>query len=177
MTDKDGISAAVVFAELASQLHSAGHTLSQHLESLYSKYGLFVSYNTYVFSYDRDVTNQIFERLRRGGDCGQYIVEVGSSKVTRLRDVTLGFDSGTHDKKSTLPLTPDSHMIMYEFDNNCSIILRTSGTEPKIKCYSEISSGSDKQQSEVKLRDNLVEFVNQCILHLLQPEKNYLVMA
>jgi phosphoglucomutase len=105
-------------------------------------------------------------------------MQVGTARVTRLRDVTLGYDSGTIDNKSTLPSTPESHMLMYDFDNNCSIILRTSGTEPKIKCYSEISSGSSGgSQTEAELRETLVAFVEECIEVMLQPKVNHLVAA
>ena len=188
LTDKDGISAAIAFAELANQLHASGVTLSRHLDNLYTKYGLFVSYNTYVFSYDKAVTDAIFERLRQGGERvngTSYMMHVGGVRVTRVRDVTRGFDSGMSDQKSSLPLTPDSHMIMYEFDNACSIILRTSGTEPKIKCYSEISDGGGavegtegaERKEESVLRSALVDFVHDCISVMLQPDQNGLVLA
>lgn len=186
LTDKDGISAAIVFAELSNKLFSSGLTLSQHLDNIYSTYGLFVSHNTYVFSYDEAVTDNIFERLRQGGedsgssDGSRYVLRVGCAQVTRVRDITLGFDSAMPDKKSTLPLTPEAHMIMYEFDNDCSIILRTSGTEPKIKCYSEMSSSSmDRSEGKDKsaLKATLVAFVNECISVMLQPEVNHLVLA
>src|SRR4029079_10855970 len=41
--DKDGVSAAVVFAELAAVLRASGTTVLAHLEGLYRRYGLFVS--------------------------------------------------------------------------------------------------------------------------------------
>jgi phosphomannomutase len=177
LTDKDGISAAIAFSELTNHLFASGVTLTQHLDNIYSKYGLFVSFNTYLFSYVKAVTETIFERLRKGGEKGGYIMEVGSAKVTRVRDITLGFDSGMADLRSTLPLTPDSHMIMYEFDNDCSIILRTSGTEPKIKCYSEKSSSSGAAAKESEEYSTLVTFVKECISFLLQPQENSLVLA
>ena len=63
--------------------------------------------------------------------------------VKRIKDITIGYDSNSIDLKSDLPVTPDSHMIMFEFENDLnpiSMILRTSGTEPKIKFYTEIFS-------------------------------------
>lgn len=177
LTDKDGISAAIAFSELASKLFAEGVTVTEHLRNIFSTYGLSVSYNTYVFSYDKTITDKIFERLRQGGCDGGYITQVGSAIVTRLRDITKGYDSEMSDKKSTLPLTPDSHMIMYEFDNNASIILRTSGTEPKIKCYSDMSAGSAGSENDSELHATLASFVNECVDYLLQPQVNHLVLA
>lgn len=183
LTDKDGISAAIVFCELASRLRSRGITVTQHLNDIYSKYGLCVSHNIYLFSYEQEVTEKIFQRLRCGGVEGGYILSVGDVRVTRVRDITRGYDSGTDDKRSSLPSTPDSHMIMYEFDNDCTVVLRTSGTEPKIKVYSELSSRdsdsggacTEKEQSDLSSR--LVSFVSDCVTFMLKPEENGLVSA
>ncbi|CAE7681377.1 PGM2, partial [Symbiodinium microadriaticum] len=64
VVDKDGISAAVAMAELANNLAMEGLTLTSQLAALHAKYGLYVSYNTYLFVPDPAVTSLIFERLR-----------------------------------------------------------------------------------------------------------------
>jgi phosphomannomutase len=70
-------------------------------------------------------------------------------------------------------------MIMYEFENGVSVTLRTSGTEPKIKFYTEIAGDPTKVpvQSREELEQILHSFVNQLVEEMLQPEENGLKRA
>lgn len=63
--------------------------------------------------------------------------------------MTAGYDSKQKDNnyKPVLPVDPSSHMITYEFENGACLTLRTSGTEPKIKYYLEVTH-SEKQECE-----------------------------
>ena len=77
--------------------------------------------------------------------------------------------------ESSLPRTNDD-MIMFEFSNTVSVTLRTSGTEPKIKFYTELcwlgaGPGADTT-SAPSPRDMLVSFVNALVLEMLQPQEN-----
>jgi Phosphomannomutase len=67
----------------------------------------------------------------------------GKYSVTRVRDLTTGYDSGTADHKATLPTSKSSEMITFTFDNGLVATLRTSGTEPKIKYYTELVASPD----------------------------------
>ena len=67
-----------------------------------------------------------------------YITTCGAYKIAAVRDLTApGFDSRTTDGAPTLPIQ-DSEMITFYFENGCVCTLRTSGTEPKIKYYTEM---------------------------------------
>lgn len=178
LCDKDGISAASVFLEMAIELQQQSEplTVKQHLQQLYSKYGEFVSYNSYVLSHDGAVTDAIFKRLRTGGSTGGYWSQCNGVNISAIVDVTKGFDStNSVDQSSSLPTTPDSHMIMFTFDNGCSVTLRTSGTEPKIKFYTEIAGrpGQSRAEAEGILRN----FVDKLVDEMLQPVQNGLVRA
>lgn len=59
-------------------------------------------------------------------------------RVTAVRDLTTGYDSEESDLKAKLPVSKSSHMITFKLDNGLVLTLRTSGTEPKIKYYSEL---------------------------------------
>ena len=67
-------------------------------------------------------------------------------------------------------------MIMFEFANTVSLTLRTSGTEPKIKFYTELcwlgSESAPAGGSGGSPRDMLVSFVNALVQEMLQPEEN-----
>jgi phosphomannomutase len=59
-------------------------------------------------------------------------------------------------------------MIMFSFENGCSVTLRTSGTEPKIKYYTEIAGSLG--QSRAECMSLLHVFVDRLVEELLQPE-------
>lgn len=163
--DKDGISAACIFAEMAIELAHEGKTVFQHMNSLYERYGEFVSNNSYVICRDPAKIDAIFARLRNNG---QYWEAVAGVQIVRIRDVTTGYTS--EPTPSGLPATPDSHMIMYDFSNGVSCTLRTSGTEPKIKYYAEIAG--EPGQSREQVTQLLDAFVEDIVREALQPEEN-----
>ena len=71
--------------------------------------------------------------------------------ISSIRDLTVGFDSSHKDQdyQPSLPVDPSSHMITYLFENGACLTLRTSGTEPKIKYYLEVTH-SEKEECESK---------------------------
>ena len=178
LCDKDGVSAASVFLEMATQLAAgtgvgSSSNVKQHLQQLYAKYGEFVSYNSYVLSHVSETTSAIFRRLRTAGPTGGYWTQCAGQQISAIKDITMGYDSTTTDGKSALPMTPGSEMIMFEFRNGCSVTLRTSGTEPKIKYYTEIAGKPG--QARAKVQQTLHSFVDQLVEEMLQPDANGLI--
>lgn len=183
VNDKDGISAGTVFARMTQDLYAQGSTLQQQLADIYGRYGRVVSLNSYVFCHDPALTDAIFARIRGlcGVACfksaGEAGVVVSGSRVDRIVDVTLGLDTAAASGLSDLPVTSDSHMIMFAFANGVSLTLRTSGTEPKIKFYTEIAgqpasasaSSGAAEGEEAALADTLKAFVAAAVEELLQP--------
>jgi len=166
--DKDGISAACVFVEMASALAEVGMTISQRIKYLSAKYGEFVSLNSYVICHDPEKTRAIFQRLRNGGPAGGYWIEACGVSIVSIKDVTLGYDSkALPGQPAAIPATPDSEMIMFEFSNGCTVTLRTSGTEPKIKFYTELAGKLGETRESVQ--DSLTSFVEALVEEMLQP--------
>ncbi|CAK9092456.1 unnamed protein product [Durusdinium trenchii] len=147
--DKDGVAAAAVFVEMAKALRNEGTTCFQHLHKLYLEhlgtvyflmYGRPLLLQSYVKSPDPSVTRKLFE-AQRGGDQKSYPKCLGGFVVTGVRDLTVGYDSRTPDGVPELPLNLGGEMITYYFDAvEADVTLRSSGTEPKIKFYSEMRS-------------------------------------
>jgi hypothetical protein len=92
--DKDGISALGVFAELTYSAYRQGSSLTQQLQSLYDKYGEFVSHNGYYFfqpDNDGSIVSKIFGDIRQGG---AYRTTVGPYPIESIRDLgEPGYDS------------------------------------------------------------------------------------
>lgn len=179
IADKDGVSAAAVAAEMAGQLKSGrGLSLSAYLSSLHAKYGEFVSQNSYFFlpleaSARQAVLSNIFSRLRGGG---KYWEGVGGYKIRAIRDLTSpGFDSSTPDKRPTLPVSSSTQMLTYEFENGCVLTLRTSGTEPKLKYYSELQGRPGVRREEVDAE--LKAMLRQVLQEMIEPGKHALKAA
>lgn len=148
--DKDGVSALVSVVEMTVQLAKRGLGLLQYLDTLYKKYGYFVSNNSYFISSDQVAINTCFDRIRYGAEPKrdtvsskhkyvlQYPTTIGGLTVSSVRDLTIGYDSSTADQLPTLPVSSSSQMITFKFaDQAGEVTLRTSGTEPKVKYYIE----------------------------------------
>ncbi|KAI8378453.1 hypothetical protein BD560DRAFT_390473 [Blakeslea trispora] len=154
--DKDGVSALAFFSEWAVQLYKQGMTAYEYLESLYKKYGYFVSENSYFICHDKQKIAAIFDRIRFGqskqkddqskfGYTLNYPTTVGGHKVVGIRDLTIGYDNSKPNNEPTMPVSASSEMITFYLENNTVFTIRTSGTEPKIKYYSELRGDSEEQ--------------------------------
>ena len=131
--DKDGVMAAALFLEACSQSGSPYLMLGR----LYQKFGFFKTLNTYWRSPSIDRTANVFKAIRGLGT--PFPEKVGGRSVNRWRDLTNDYDSETQDKKAVLPASADIQMITCwlsgtETDDGIRFTVRTSGTEPKIKC-------------------------------------------
>jgi len=130
--DKDGISALVAFLELACTLKNQGQTVLDRLLELYQNYGLYWSgQRTLALDPDRKGPS-LGERLRNKPPraiAGRAIVS-----VTDLQVGSRHFADGRTEKVEL----PPSDVLTFELDDRARVIVRPSGTEPKIKCYYEV---------------------------------------
>ncbi|KAG9342451.1 hypothetical protein JZ751_016453 [Albula glossodonta] len=171
--DKDGVSAAAIAAELTSYLATKDLSLSQQLKAIYDEYGYHITKNSYFICHDQDIIRQLFERLRNYDGENTYPKTCGGFTVSGVRDLTTGYDSDQQDKKAVLPTSKSSQMITFTFSNGGVATMRTSGTEPKIKYYTELCAApgnSDLKQLKMEL-DDLVDAI---VDNFFEPKKNNL---
>ncbi|MFF9406712.1 phospho-sugar mutase [Streptomyces anandii] len=119
--DKDGITAALLITELASQLKEEGRTLLDLLDDLAVEHGLHATDQLAVRVQDLSVIADAMRRLRE-----RPPAELAGLPVTRSEDLTRG--------TAALPPTDG---LRYTLDG-ARVIVRPSGTEPKLKCYLEV---------------------------------------
>mmetsp|Transcript_4944 Transcript_4944/g.7055 ORF Transcript_4944/g.7055 Transcript_4944/m.7055 type:complete len:641 (+) Transcript_4944:33-1955(+) len=171
VADKDGVTAAAVFAQLTLRIYQRGSSIASHMQSLYNKYGEFVSNNGYFFCYDTSIAEKIFDAIR---NAGRYMESVGGYEVCAIRDLgEPGYDSTTSDKKPTLPTNKASPMITIKFKNGCVAQFRSSGTEPKFKYYIELHGKAGIPRADVQAE---LEIMSGVLLEeLLNPSENGLV--
>ncbi len=119
--DKDGITAALLITELASGLKEEGRTLLDLLDDLAVEHGLHATDQLSVRVQDLSVIADAMSRLRE-----QPPTELAGLAITRAEDLTRGTE--------TLPPTDG---LRYTLDG-ARVVVRPSGTEPKLKCYLEV---------------------------------------
>ncbi|MCM3662299.1 phospho-sugar mutase [Georgenia satyanarayanai] len=119
--DKDGISAAVRVALLASQLVDRGSTLLDVLDELALQYGLHATAPLTLRVEDVSVIPPAMKRLRESGP-----EALAGSPVVRTIDLSAGEDG-----------LPPTDGLVYLTARGDRAIIRPSGTEPKLKCYLE----------------------------------------
>ncbi|TFK14837.1 T-cell leukemia homeobox protein 3 [Platysternon megacephalum] len=171
--DKDGVSAAVITAEMSSWLATKNLSLSQQLKAIYDEYGYHITKASYFICHDPKTIKELFENLRNYDGKNTYPKSCGKFKVSGVRDLTTDYDSSQPDQKAVLPTSKSSQMITFTFSNGGVATMRTSGTEPKIKYYAELCAppgNSDPYQLKKEL-DELVSAIEE---YFFQPEKNKL---
>ena len=165
--DKDGVRTAAIFAEMCNVLAAENITLAAKLDSLYDEYGYMASKDHYFFCHDPKVMNSIFDDIKTAN--GEYPKSMGKYPIARVRDLkSPGFDSGTDDHKPVLPVG-SSPMITFFFENGAVFTLRGSGTEPKLKYYTELP-GNRGDADEI-----LKDMISVMVDTILKPEKNGLI--
>lgn len=128
VSDKDGISAAVIFLELFAHLLSHGKTLWDVLDELATQFGLHETAQVSVRIADVSRVKAVLAKLR-----SEPISNFGPYAVANFVDLALGAELPPTDGV-LIELAPHSDVIWSR------VIIRPSGTEPKIKCYLEAVS-------------------------------------
>ncbi|RZC39357.1 PGM PMM I domain containing protein [Asbolus verrucosus] len=175
--DKDGVSAAFQLATLTSFLSQQGKTLTDKLQEIYNEYGYHVSLNSYFICHDGEKIKKIFERIRNFNGPNSYPSGILKEKykISTIRDLTTGYDNSQTDNKAILPVSKSSQMITFNFTNGLVCTLRTSGTEPKIKYYTEMCAAPG-DLNRTAIIATLKEMVDGVIEELLQPVENSLLL-
>ncbi|XP_036392909.1 glucose 1,6-bisphosphate synthase [Megalops cyprinoides] len=172
--EKDGVSAAVVMAEMAAYLYNKNLTLNEQLANIFEIYGSHISKTSYVICHDPPTVKRIFNRLRNFDGENKYPRSCGGYSIAHIRDVTTGYDSSQPDKKCVLPVSKSSQMVTFTFQNGIVATLRTSGTEPKIKYYTEYCAPPGKSDV-TSLKLELQKVTDALVEEFLEPDKNNLI--
>ena len=133
VNDKDGISAALMIVQIATDLKRESRTLNDFLDEIWSKYGY---HGTKQISVRVDSVEQIATIL------GRFRNNTPQS-IAGYR--VIGFD----DLEKPLSGLPPTNGVRIFLEPNIRIIVRPSGTEPKIKCYIEVVSDNQEKAEEI----------------------------
>ncbi|MCL2849678.1 MAG: phospho-sugar mutase [Micrococcales bacterium] len=120
--DKDGIAAAVLVATLAARLKATGRTLLDRLDDLARAHGLYLTDQLTVPLADPAQITALVEQVRTAGPAA-----LAGSPVVATTDLAQG--------TATLPPTDG---VVLRCADDTRVVVRPSGTEPKLKCYLEV---------------------------------------
>ena len=136
--DKDGVNAAFLICEMFAYYASQKIGLLEKLNELYAEYGYCLNtLHSYTFegSTGFEKMQNIMASFRKS------ITEFAGRKVLKCLDYSQGIDG-----------LPKSDVLKFFLEDNCSIVVRPSGTEPKLKTYISVSAAT-KEAAQVIERE------------------------
>ncbi len=122
VNDKDGISAALALTQLALNLKKQGKTIDAYLDEIWSKYGYHATKQISVRTTSVDDITKVLGQIRA------HVPEsIGKFAVVKFDDLETPTDG-----------LPPTNGVRFFLSGDVRVIIRPSGTEPKIKCYIEV---------------------------------------
>ena len=147
--DKDAVNAACMICEMFSFYKSKGISLIEKLNELFQKYGYCMNtLHSYEFegALGFDKMQNIMKTFRESVGNNLKINSFANKNILKVLDYNKGIDG-----------LPKSDVLKYLLDDGCSVVIRPSGTEPKIKIY--ISVLASTKENAIIVEKNLIENV------------------
>lgn len=136
--DKDAVDGAFMICEMFAYYKTQGISLIDKLNELYREYGYCLNtLHSYEFAGSAGFTKmkQIMGAFR------DTIEQIGDLKVERVLDYKNGLDG-----------LPKSDVLKFILAGNCSVVVRPSGTEPKLKTYISVSAKNRDEAETIEKR-------------------------
>lgn len=140
--DKDAVAGAFLICEMFSYYAAHGSSIWEKLQELFSRYGYCL--NT-LHSYEFDgpagfeKMKNIMRRFHEEAGPGKTLASLGGKKILKVQDYSQGLSG-----------LPKSDVLKYLLEDNCSAVIRPSGTEPKLKVYISVSAKTKAEAQEVE---------------------------
>ncbi|MFG0770377.1 phospho-sugar mutase [Vibrio plantisponsor] len=147
--DKDGLSALVAFAQLSAELYSQGKTIWDQLEEIYREHGMYINAQRSI-ALDPDYP-PVGELLRADPP-----KKIAGKKILVTEDLKHSVRTDSNGKTQAINL-PSSDVLIYHLEGGSRVIVRPSGTEPKLKCYYEVVGSFAKNESFASAQERAEE--------------------
>ena len=146
VNDKDGISAALLLAQIATDLREQGRTLLDLLDEIWQRHGFHGTEQISIRVSDMGAITDLLSSLRQNPP-----LEIAGISVDKIDDLA-----------SPTGNLPPTDGVRIWLNGGIRIIIRPSGTEAKLKCYVEVISKDSEEAGRLleKLRDPLREFLS-----------------
>ena len=146
--DKDAVTASVELSEMAAWYASQGMTLYDALLALYEKYGYYSEKTLNLVMPGLDGLKKMADLM--AGLREKPPVEIGGVAVKEQKDYQDGSVVCVADGAKTTMELSGSNVLRYEMADGTSLIVRPSGTEPKVKVYI-LANDATREESEAKV--------------------------
>ncbi len=131
--DKDAVVASLIICEMAAYYKLQGISLKSFMDGIYEKYGMYLN-SVLNFSFEgasgMQKMSDMMTSLRNNPP-----KEIAGKKVVKVADYKLSKIVNTVTCEESEITLPKSNVLSYSLDDNSKVIVRPSGTEPKIKAY------------------------------------------
>lgn len=157
--DKDAVVASMLICEMAAYYKSKGMSLAEVMDSLYDEFGYYFNVvESYTFEGASGMEKMagIMDGLRQNAPS-----EFAGMSVTKTDDYKTSVSLNADGTTSVIEL-PKSNVLAYTLTDGNKIIVRPSGTEPKIKAYIT-AIGKDKESAQV-IADRLIAEANEIMI-------------
>ncbi|MBR4100845.1 MAG: phospho-sugar mutase [Oscillospiraceae bacterium] len=131
--DKDAVVASMLICEMAAYYRTKGISMIQARENLYKKYGVFRhSLQSFTFEGESGMLQMksLMQQLR-----DEQPTDIGGLKVVSVSDYMASVTTCAATGEKTEITLPKSDVLVFALENHAKVVIRPSGTEPKIKCY------------------------------------------
>ncbi len=131
--DKDAVVASMLICEMAAYYRTQGISMIQARDNMYKKYGVFRhSLQSFTFEGESGMhqMKNLMQQLR-----DDQPTDIGGLKVVAMSDYAASITTNKLTGEQTEITLPKSDVLVFALENHAKVVIRPSGTEPKIKCY------------------------------------------
>lgn len=143
--DKDAVNASMLICQMAAYYHEQGKTLIDRLNELYAEYGYFYD-KLESFTFEGAAGMQRMSAIMRGLR-SREISDIGSIKVVKSSDYLASQEHG--EQGIRVISLPKSDVMGYLLEGGSSVVVRPSGTEPKMKIYYSLRCEDEVQAKKL----------------------------
>ncbi|MBQ4100864.1 MAG: phospho-sugar mutase [Oscillospiraceae bacterium] len=157
--DKDAVVGSMLISEMACYYKSKGKTIAQQMEFIYEKYGCF-THQTKSVAFEGEIgmhkMRELMKNIRQNP-----IAKIADVPVIIIKDYETQIINDIKNGTAIETGLPKTNAIAYILENGASVVIRPSGTEPKVKFYYTAKENSKKQSYEMieKLEKSIKEIL------------------
>ena len=146
--DKDAVTAALVLTEMAAWYAGQGMTLYDAMQKLYEKYGCYGEKTLNLVMPGLDGLKKMADLMKNLR--AQPLTEIAGVAVTGRKDYADGTDTDVATGKVAEMELKGSNVLKYKLADGTDLVVRPSGTEPKVKVYI-LAQGKDRAECDEKV--------------------------
>ena len=136
--DKDAVVASMLICEMAAYYRTKGISMIEARKRMYEKYGVYVhSQHSFTFEGESGMIEmqKIMAKLRE-----EHPTEINGLKVLQFDDYQTSISKNLTTGEKTEITLPKSNVLAFSLEEGAKVVIRPSGTEPKIKAYYTVTA-------------------------------------